>query len=94
MSGESEAVQAAREETLRLAAKWLVTKYGVTSRAARDLTRLAELEAQGRSVLWSEQVTPVECRYDPGCPLPRPHGHHWNGLGTMYERECHGERRS
>lgn len=31
--------------------------------------------------------------YDPFCPLPRPHGHHWNGLGRglATERECHGE---
>lgn len=31
--------------------------------------------------------------YDPRCPLPRPHGHHWNdlGRGAAYERECHGE---
>jgi hypothetical protein len=29
--------------------------------------------------------------YDPSCPLSRPHGHHWNGLGTRDERECHGE---
>jgi hypothetical protein len=35
----------------------------------------------------------AERGYDPGCPLPRPHGHHWNGLGqgATNERECHGE---
>lgn len=34
--------------------------------------------------------------YDPYCPLPRPHGHHWNGLGrgAAHERECHGEPRA
>lgn len=44
-------VQEIREETLRLAAAFLREKYGVTNRAASDLTRLAELESQGRSVL-------------------------------------------
>jgi hypothetical protein len=29
----------------------LRTKYGITNRAAGDLMRLAELEAQGRSAL-------------------------------------------
>ncbi|MFG3585104.1 hypothetical protein [Streptomyces sp. NPDC047990] len=46
-----EVVQEAREETLRLAAEWLRKKYGVTNRAAGDLLRLAELEAQGRGTL-------------------------------------------
>lgn len=40
-----------RERTLRQAAKYLRDKYGVTNRAAGDLNRLAELEAQGNSVL-------------------------------------------
>ncbi|MFD7465132.1 hypothetical protein [Streptomyces tendae] len=40
-----------REETLRLAAAYLRTRYGVTNRAAGDLLRLAELESQGRSAL-------------------------------------------
>ncbi|MFT9789145.1 hypothetical protein ACMZ5E_23345 [Streptomyces rhizosphaericola] len=44
-------VQEIREETLRLAAAYLREKYGVTNRAASDLTRLAELESQGRSAL-------------------------------------------
>lgn len=46
-----EILQDAREETLRHAASYLRTKYGVTNRAAGDLLRLAELETQGRSVL-------------------------------------------
>lgn len=44
-------VQEIREETLRQAAAYLRKKYGVTNRAASDLTRLAELESQGRSAL-------------------------------------------
>ncbi|MYX14352.1 hypothetical protein GTY67_13195 [Streptomyces sp. SID8374] len=47
MSGTQEV----REETLRLAADYLREKYGVTNRAASDLTRLAELESQGWSAL-------------------------------------------
>jgi hypothetical protein len=46
-----EVLAEAREETLRLAADYLRTKYGITNRAAGDLMRLAELEAQGRSAL-------------------------------------------
>lgn len=46
-----EVLAEAREETLRLTAAWLRDKYGVTNRAAADLLRLAELEAQGRSAL-------------------------------------------
>ncbi|WP_435285279.1 hypothetical protein [Streptomyces bacillaris] len=50
-------VQETREETLRLAAAYLREKYGVTNRAASDLTRLAELESQGRSALASTATT-------------------------------------
>lgn len=48
---DAEVVRADRETTLRLAASYLRKKYGVTNRAATDLTRLAELETQGRSAL-------------------------------------------
>lgn len=48
--------EVAREETLRLAADYLRQKYGVTNRAAGDLLRLAELEAQGRSALFAEET--------------------------------------
>lgn len=40
-----------RERTLRQAAEYLREKYGVTNRAAGDLVRLAELEAQGENAL-------------------------------------------
>lgn len=48
-----------REDTLRLAAAYLVRRYGPTNRAAGDLVRLAELETQGRGVLVS--ATPDRC---------------------------------
>lgn len=47
----------AREETLRLAAGHLRKKHGVTNRAAGDLLRLAELEAQGHSALFTEETS-------------------------------------
>lgn len=51
-----EGVQEVCEETLRRAAEYLRKKYGVTNRAAADLLRLAELEAQGSSALGTQQT--------------------------------------
>lgn len=47
----AEVLTDAQEETLRLAAAYLIRKYRPTNRAAADLVRLAELETQGRSAL-------------------------------------------
>lgn len=62
-SEPTDAAQRIREETLRLAAEYLRKKYGVTNRAAGDLLRLAELEAQGRSALpAATRIGPKETR--------------------------------
>lgn len=51
-----EVLAEAREETLRRAAAYLRDKYGATNRAANDLTRLAEHESKGTSILWPEET--------------------------------------